>query len=135
MPNAVECMLNVLVDGAPMITLGRRLDVSATDAIVVTVPARTSGADGEVIANVQPSPSGKVKVLVITASAYHDSQLRFEQAGNGTSPVETVNLDGPQVLLGSQVIDLLGTRGSRYKFTNGTAEPVTISIFVARDAV
>ena len=135
MPAAVECMMNLMVDGVPILTLGRRLDISATDSVVLTVPARAGSTDGTVTADVQPTPTGQVKVLVITASAYHASQLSYEQAGSGSSTVQTMNLDGPQVLLGSQVVNLLGSRGSRYKFTNGTPEPVTVSMFVARDAV
>lgn len=133
MATTMTATFKVDTSGLGATTATRAIQVEAFDRVEVTVPAESGGTAGSVTAQVQPGGSGQARLVLMTASAYPvDSgtpQLTYEVDGSGTA----LPLDGPLLLVGGGIADLLGDV-QEVEFSNDSAAAVTVQILVGRDA-
>lgn len=143
MPQNIVLNVAVKVDREAAWTVSRALEVDATDRIHVSIPAGTAAAPPaggtappagrtptKVTVKVQPSGTGKVKLLVITSDVYDQKDLTY-QLPQGAAPLA---LDAAQVWAGAGLVNLLGGALEELEFANATATPAAVTIFVGRDA-
>jgi hypothetical protein len=131
MTETVTLNLNLSIRDGPAIRLAKTFTTEAYDKVSVQIPK--DAEDKDVV--VQPSEKGKIDFLCITSEndQYHqdDTKKLIYKVGAGTKEIK---LDGAHVLIGASLIDLLGGKPEKLKFTNKTDEPVNISILVGRKA-
>ena len=118
----------VQIGGGIQLTASSALAVDAYDVVEVTVDDGAS----DVEVQVQPaSAPGLLKVLAITAAAYHPDLTYKVNAASATAHA----LDAPQVFAGDGAIGLLDAAAPTALFlSNATGAPVTVKILAGRDA-
>jgi hypothetical protein len=122
--------MKVQVSGAGSFSATQKIEpVEAYGKIEVTVPARSNSTPGELLVDVQPGDAGQVQLLFITAGTYSED-LSYTVTGGAAD----VTLDGPQLLVGSGAVELLGSEQKSLTFSNDTDEAVSVQIVVGRDA-
>lgn len=129
MPETVRSQIAVRVAGGPSLGVAVSKIVAGYDKLSVTVPAfdaETSTA-GTVSVALQPAPSEHVEMLVIAANRYDDSDLSYQLGG------EELQLDGPQLFVGSGMMSLFGSDLETIQLSNRMNTPVTVSVLVARN--
>ena len=129
---SIQCSIGVTVDSVPTVSTVSPFLVDAIDMLAFDVPARSDGKDGDVTTDVQPSAPASVKVIVIESTLYHATDLTCQQTADES---KVIKMDGPQIFIGSDVVELLGSDPTKLRFINKTPQPATISIFVGRDGV
>jgi hypothetical protein len=127
MPEQINWSFNIQIVGGPKSSSSQTLDVEAYDKLQVTIEAGAS--DKEV--DIQPGGSGQVMFLQITASAYHESDLRYKINSN-SNPEH--NLDGALLFPGKGAVALLDPAPTKLFFSNDLAEDVVVEILIGRDA-
>lgn len=118
--------LNVDFADGPKTNLTQQLDVEAYD--ILNVPVDPGDTDKQV-----EVAHGDVSFLLVTlAQAYpQNTPVTYKVKGQA----DTFTLDGPHLLTGAGVEDLLGKPPEILQFTNDAANPaVTVQIYVGRDA-
>ncbi|MDH4274259.1 MAG: hypothetical protein OEW08_04395 [Gammaproteobacteria bacterium] len=124
------------IPGGPTLSATTSLEISAYDRIDVTVNA----GDASEVVEIQPSAADKVRLLVIKSSVYDDTGKLTYIVSNGTDDSNPVNLDAPQIFIGSGGIELFGIDPpSSLKFSStfsatDTTKNAFIEILVARNA-
>ncbi|MGB8020415.1 MAG: hypothetical protein WCF04_04240 [Candidatus Nanopelagicales bacterium] len=125
MPETINWSFSVAVANGPRVTGSDSLDVDAYDKASITLAA----GDANVDVQIQPSTTaGRVRVLIIGASAYDDA-ISFSADSGATS----FALDGPVVLIGSGAVGLLAGAPQTLRLSNGTQDDVTVDILVGRN--
>lgn len=132
MAQAINCKLDVQIDGGPSASATNILNVDAYDKIVLVVPG---AAPGTASAAVQPG-AAKVKFLLISADRYSDKVTYNVTPTSGASGAKGVKLDSQQMLVGEGAVGLLGAAPNNLDFTNtlGVGNDVTVTILVGRSA-
>ena len=125
MPETINWSFSIAAVNGPRISGSDTLEVDAYDKVNVALAAGATDIDVEV----QPSAAaGRVRVLSIASTSY-DSGITFSaDAGTTNFP-----LDGPVVLIGSGAVELLADAPQTLRFSNTTADDVTVDILVGRD--
>jgi len=119
-----------------IVQIGAGIQVTASSAIQVDafdlVEVEIADAATDVEVQVQPAASpGLLKVLAVTASAYHPDLTYKVNAASATERA----LDAPQVFAGDGAIALLDASPPTALFmSNATGAPVTVKILAGRDA-
>jgi hypothetical protein len=118
----------VQIGAGIQVTASSAIPVDAFDLVEVTI----ADAATDVEVQVQPAAAaGLLKVLAITASAYHPD-LTYKVNGAGATARA---LDAPQVFAGDGAIALLDASPPTALFmSNATGAPVTVKILAGRDA-
>lgn len=121
--------ISVHMTGAPAISASSvAAPLEGFDHVQVVVDPTPAPARKVIV---QPSPADSVALLLVSSSRYGPG-LTFT-ANDGKKDGSTVALTQPQVLAAGAV-GLLGAAPNVLKFTNGLAEPVTVDVYVFRDA-
>ena len=121
-------ILDVHIVNGPRITVSQTLEVEGAAQVEVTVPK--GGAAKRVTV---PIGGGATFLLVRTANDKYPSaatDLTFSRPGGGT----VFNLDGPQLLTGSNALQLLGGPPVELEFKNKTLEDVAVEMTVGGDS-
>lgn len=120
--------VGVTVAGGPQMKVAGVLVAEAYDKLVVAVP------DDNTPVQVDVQPSDDVVLLAIQSTVYADADLTYSVDGAGG--VNDVVLDGPQVLIGTGMVSLLGTSPKSITFTNNQAANLdaTVTLLVGRKA-
>lgn len=126
MPEKISWMVNLQIQAGPKASVTGSTEVDAYDKLTVLLDAGAVDID----VAVQPGAAGQVRLLYIHANPY-DAAITYSADAGGT----TVTLDGPQVLIGTGAVGLLGGPPQTLRFANATANPATIEIIVGRAAV
>lgn len=132
MSTSISWKLNLEVQGGPKVLVTNAVQVDAFDRIEVTVPDTTTGPNATTI-DVQPSPVGKIKILLIRSSRYGDD-LKYRIHDNTTD--ERV-LNDAVFLAGAGSLDLLEDAAApldKLLITNTTGQDVVVEIIVGRSA-
>src|SRR6185436_5992053 len=133
MPQTISCNVSAQIAGGPTVTVPQSFLVDAYDKIDVVIPPLTPGAGGgaatpgTATVQVQPSPGGSVKFLLVMTDNYN-AQLSYTVDGRATS----YRLDAPHLLLGDGAVGMLGNTQRAFAFSNTItpATPVAITILV-----
>ena len=118
----------VQIGAGVQLTTSSAIPVDAYDVVEVEIADATS----DIEVQVQPAAApGLLKLLAITASAYHpDLTYKVNDATATARP-----LDAPQVFTGDGAISLLDAAPPTALFvSNATGAPVTVKILAGRDA-
>jgi len=126
LPEKISWTVNVQIQAGPKASVTGSTEVDAYDKLAVTLDAGAADVD----VDVQPGAAGQVRFLMIHASAYSED-VTYSADGGATSAV----LDGPQVLIGTGAVGLLPQAPQTLRFSNNTADPVTVDIIAGRSAV
>jgi len=123
------------IGGGPSLSLSEILTVGAYDVINVEIDAATAATPTvEKAVEVQPSASGKVQLLVITANVYHaDLSCRGGGLPAPPTPPPSFKLKAPLVLVGAEVLDALKLSQQNLTFSHKLTQKVTLTIIVGRD--
>ena len=130
MSTNIAWKLQLEVPAGPQLSYGNAVQVDAVDRIAVTIPDST-GAPAATAVDVQPGAAGKVKLLLIRASAYGP---KVEYQVHAAANPKRV-LSDALFLVDSVPIDLLGTPLDKLLITNTSGSPVKVEVIVGRAAV
>lgn len=109
--------------GGPSVAFTFALSVEGYGKATAVVPK--SGGTKKVPLN---TPGAKVALFLIRASKYDNTVT--VKAGGGTA----VPLNAPLLVGGTGVAAALLGAATEFEFTNGTAEDISVEVFVARNA-
>lgn len=126
MAEKISWHAGLTIKGGPQLSVSGVVESDAYDRVVVKVPG-----DGVAVeADVQPADA--VNLLTIQSSVYDDADLTYGVTGGASGVV----LDGPQLLVGSGMVSLLGAVPKTLSFTNnlGAGNDATVTILVGRRA-
>jgi len=130
MSTNIAWKLQLEVPAGPQLSYANAVEVDAVDRIAVTIPDSTP-APAATTVDVQPGAAGKVKLLLIRASAYGPHvEYQVHAAAN---PKRV--LSDALFLVDSGPIDLLGTPLDKLLITNTSGSPVSVEVIVGRAAV
>lgn len=120
----------VQVVGGPKLSASDTAVVEAYDKIRINIEA---GTDKEV--EIQPGGEGQASLLMIVSSKYSNPGSETEKltykVNDGTDSIE---LDGPHLLIGKGAVSLLDAAPTSLSFTNDLGVDVSVDILVGRDA-
>lgn len=126
----VSWSISIQVAGGPTVTaVEGPIAAEATDRIEVSIAA--GDVDKEV--NLQPGPVSGIYLLLIKSSQYGDGTEITYKVSDGTTDGAAIELAGPQFYSGGAGVHL-GLDPLSLKFSNTSAHPANIEIFIARDA-
>lgn len=126
----VSWSLSIQVAGGPTVSAREGpITAEAMDRIDVSI------ASGEVdkTVDLQPGPASGIHVLLIKSNQYGDGTEITFKVSDGATDGPALTLTGPQFYAGGAVM-LLGLDPQSLKFSNASADPAEIEIFIARDA-
>lgn len=126
----VTTTLSVAIAGGQTVTASSGvIEAEATGQVDINLAADGS----EITAEIQPSASSQLHVLLIS-STYYSSDLTYVFSDGNTDAAETLTLDRPQIFSAGN-LSAIGVNPTQIKLTMApTGEDATVSIFVARDA-
>jgi hypothetical protein len=130
MSEKINVTLNVQVVGGPRISAFLTREVEAYDKVDVTVAA--GDTDKEV--DVQPSAVGQVEFLMISLAdaTQYGTDITYKI---NTASADAINLDAPQVFIGTGAVGLLNlTAPTKLFFSNGLSTDASVQVLVGRDA-
>jgi len=133
MRQKINWSVNAAVGDGPRLSASQTIGVAAYDKVRAVVDKKDTTADlpGTTTVEVQPSgQAGAVRFFAVTSDRY-GKDLSFTVVSGG---VADVALEGPLVLVGEGIDALLQKAPKKLKFSNGTAEDVTVEIVVGREA-
>jgi hypothetical protein len=128
MAETITCSHIVQIGAGIQLTASSAIPVDAYDVVEVEI----ADAASDIEVQVQPAAApGLLKVLAITASAYHPDLTYKVNAATATARP----LDAPQVFTGDGAISLLDAAPPTALFvSNATGAPVRVKILAGRDA-
>ena len=129
MPERINWSVKIHVDGGPELSAAGATDVEAYDKLTVTIPAADETAAGSAVVQVQPGGAPQVEFLLVSASEYGDPLTYTVDSG------DPIQLDAPQLLMGSGAVSLLGAAPNTFSFSNTSDQPVVVTILVGRNAI
>ncbi|MDJ0734413.1 MAG: hypothetical protein QNJ47_10130 [Nostocaceae cyanobacterium] len=124
----IKVQFSVQVSGGPQVSLPKEMEVEAYNKIKVAIEPQ---ADPLVVEVAQ----GTISFLLIKSSLYSSSEGELTyKVGNGNE----IQLDQPQIFLGTGAVSLLGTDLKQMTFSNKYPDEdknkAEIEILVGRDA-
>lgn len=126
----VSWSISIQVTGGPTVTaMEGPIKAEATDRIEVSIAA--GDEDKEV--SLQPGPASGIHLLLIKSSQYGDGTNITFKVNDGTADSAAIKLAGPQFYSGGAGV-LFGRDPLSLKFSNASANPAQIEVFIARDA-
>jgi hypothetical protein len=129
MSEKLSVTLNVQVVGGPRISASWTKEVEAYDKVDVTVVASDT-----VEVDVQPSAIGQVEFLMISLADATQYGTDITYKISPDSP-DAVNLDAPQVFIGTGAVGLLNLAApTKLFFSNGLSTDASVQVLVGRDA-
>jgi hypothetical protein len=138
MTNVIKWKLDVFVTDGPSISLADQLSAEAYDKISATIP---KGGKNTLV-SIQPADKGQVGLLVIRSmSPEKDKPITYllqENQPNDLNAVDMTNatiLEGPHVLVGASLVNVLDAAPKFAVFKNAGTKDVEVEILVARNAV
>lgn len=127
----VTITLSAAIAGGKAVTVSSGvIEAEATGQVDIDLIAD----DTEVTADIQPSDSSQLHVLLLS-STHYSSNLTYVFSDGTTDAADTLTLDGPQ-MFSSGNLAAIGVNPTQIKLTMASSgEDATVSIFVARNAV
>jgi len=126
--NEISWTLNLLVNQGPKFPFSETLQVQAYDKVEVDVPA-----GGEAKVNVQSGELNNIELLLITCGDRPADAKRLYYTVNDDKA--QVDLSKLHLVMGKGAYGLLKNAPKYLTFKNEDANPVTVTILVARKAV
>lgn len=134
MTDSVTCSLTVALGSGPRWAAARSLKVDAVDTIGV-VAGKKAGASATVTKiAVLPGAADKVRFLLILADPYPEKDVTFQGSDKDEKATGTaITLDGPQLLLGTGMVKLLGGSPGTLHVRNASDTDIKLTIVAGRD--
>ncbi|AFY57581.1 hypothetical protein Riv7116_5185 [Rivularia sp. PCC 7116] len=131
----IKVQLSAKVSGGPQASLNEDIKVEAYNKIEVAIQP----GDTDKVVNVAQGDKGEISFLLITSNLYSSEEKLTYKVGD-----KEIQLDQPQIFLGTGAVSLLGENLNQIQFSNkhekateeGKPDPnkADIEILVGRDA-
>ncbi len=131
----VKVQVSAQVSGGPQVSLNEEIKVEAYNKIEVAIQP----GDTDKVVNVAQGNKGEISFLLIKSNLYNSEEKLTYKVGD-----KEIQLDQPQIFLGTGAVSLLGENLNQIKFSNKhekTTEEkkpdpnkADIEILVGRDA-
>lgn len=126
----VSWSLSIQVTGGPTVSAREGpIMAEAMDRVEVSI----AGGEVDKVVDLQPGSASGIHVLLIKSSQYGSGTEITFKVSDGATDGPALTLAGPQFYSGGAVM-LLGLDPQSLKFSNASADPAEIEIFIARDA-
>lgn len=127
MATTVKWSMNISAVGGPQLTSSGTLEADAYE--VINVKVEPDSTDLQIRLN---STSSELALLAITADRYEEKITYTTQPSASAST--SYILDGPHLMFGKASLVQFNSSPLSLYFNNKTDKPVTLTIFVGRDA-
>ncbi|GAB4367319.1 MAG: hypothetical protein Kow00121_05500 [Elainellaceae cyanobacterium] len=110
---AIMVNVSAQIKSGPQVSFSQEIPAEAYDKVEVVVPP----GGQEVSVNVQPGTLAQVSFLLIQSSLYSNPKDAAQKVSYGITATN-INLDQPQIFLGTGAVSILGSDPQTLKFKN-----------------